>query len=531
MKRRLGWVALAAAVAWSPAAAQDTVSAPRTGTAPAPVAADSPSAQWTPAITASPPLAEDHWAVRAAWRAEAMGLTRFLPAQRNPNRAAVARALADAAAHARTAGERRLTAGWLARWYEEFPEYRPRRADEPVPGSAAAFLRGSAATAGYQHDAGQLAPAIGYSNAEQRRDPRALGTLDDGYASLRIAAGVPWLSVEAEPAYRAGAVVLRSGDAAVGFGAFQLSAGREPVGYGYGRTGGIVLSDPEPFTRGELETARPVRLPWLFRALGPATLHLFGGAVNDPARHATDPYLWGMRVAIQPHPRVTLAVNRASIFGGDSARVTATNLLKMLIGQVHSSTFENQVVSGEVRYRLPTDRIVPATAYLEWGADDAAGAIQSEPGRVIGVFFPALPGAPQAGAGAEYTFFKHACCEHGPWYFNFSFPGNWALHDQPLGHPLGGEGAEYAVYGNADLLDARLRIDARAFIADRSVASLLTYGGGNLFAPEHAGRSHGGWLKGELRLGPRLEATALASLEQGSGWREEHGQLLLSWLF
>jgi hypothetical protein len=205
----------------------------------------------------------------------------------------------------------------------------------------------------------------------------------------------------------------------------------------------------------------------------------------------------------------------------------------MLVGVVRS-TFENQVLSLDARYRLPTERVLPATAYVEWGADDAAGALDETPGRVIGLFVPALPGAPQVGAGAEYTYFKHWCCGHGPWYLNFTLPGNWAAHGRPLGHPLGGEGSEYAAYAQADLWDARLRLDARGFVRDRSDRSLVGvvyHGGGNLFTPQRAGRGTGGTAQAALRLAPRAELRAAGMLESGDGWREQSLSTSLAWTF
>ncbi|HEX8243092.1 MAG TPA: hypothetical protein VF541_06345, partial [Longimicrobium sp.] len=75
------------------------------------------------AFAASPTLPFEHWAVQAARRAEAMGLTRFFPAQRAVPRAQVADALADAAANGFDPAVRRLAEGWQARFREEFPEY------------------------------------------------------------------------------------------------------------------------------------------------------------------------------------------------------------------------------------------------------------------------------------------------------------------------------------------------------------------------------------------------------------------------
>ncbi|HEX8903505.1 MAG TPA: capsule assembly Wzi family protein, partial [Longimicrobiaceae bacterium] len=256
----------------------------------------------------------------------------------------------------------------------------------------------------------------------------------------------------------------------------------------------------------------------------------FAGPVNDSTRHPTGPTLWGMRVAAQPHPRLTLGANRGAMFGGTGDPVTVGRIAKMLVGVVHS-TFENQVISLDARWRLPTDRVLPATAYLEWGADDAAGALDETPARVIGLFLPALPGAPEAAAGVEYTYFKHGCCGHGPWYLNSTFPGNWAVRGRPLGHPLGGEGSEYAAYAHADLLEARVRVEGRAWIADRSARSIRRYGGGNLFTPERTGRATGGRLEGAWRVRPRADLRAEWTLEDGDGWREQMLRASLAWLF
>ncbi|HEU4557237.1 MAG TPA: hypothetical protein VFS20_05285, partial [Longimicrobium sp.] len=76
-----------------------------------------------PVFRASPLLPFEHWAVQAARRAEALGLTRFFPAQRSVPRAQVARALHEAARSASTPAVRRVAEGWRDRFVEEFPEY------------------------------------------------------------------------------------------------------------------------------------------------------------------------------------------------------------------------------------------------------------------------------------------------------------------------------------------------------------------------------------------------------------------------
>jgi len=475
-----------------------------------------------PDFHASPLLPFEHWAVQAARRAEAMGLTRFFPAQRAVPRAAVARALEEAARNAESPALQRLTAGLAARFQDEFPEYGGYRGFGP------ATLLGGSAAVGYDRATGRLAPVAGYQGLGARPEP--LPDVSDPRATLALGLATEWAAVSGEGAYRGGEAVVRGWDAAVGAGAFQLSVGREPVGYGYGEGGGIVYSNPDALPRVELQTTRPIRLPWVLRGIGPVTVHTFAGPVSDPARHPTNPYLWGFRAAVQPHPRLTFAANRGSMFGGDGDPTTFGRVLKMLVGVVHSE-FENQVISFEGRYRLPTDRVLPVTAYMEWGADDAAGALDETPARVIGLFLPSLPGAPEAGMGVEYTFFKAGCCGHGPWYQNTTFPGAWAAHGRPLGHPLGGEGAEYAAYAQADLAGARLHLDGRAYLRDRTAGSLARYGGGNLFTPDREGRARGGSLEAALRLRPRADLRAGFALEDGDGWREQSFHAALAWLF
>jgi hypothetical protein len=267
----------------------------------------------------------------------------------------------------------------------------------------------------------------------------------------------------------------------------------------------------------------------VLRVFGGVTLHTFMSPVGGE-RHPDEPWLWGARLAFQPHRRLTFAVNRASIFGGETG-VTARRLAGMFVGVIRGTTFENQVLSLEGRWRLPTDALLPATAYLEWGADDGAGALHEMPARVGGILFPALPGLPEVSAGAEYARVEDLCCGHGPWYFNSTHPGNWARGTAPLGHPLGGQGWEAAAYARADLLASRLRMHVRGFARERSDAGLDTLGGGNLYSPQRTGGSTGFAADAAYRFAPRAELRAAARREAGDGWSERAFEAAVSVFF
>ena len=466
---------------------------------------------------ASPLLPPDHWAVAAAARAEALGLlSLYLPAQRAVPRATVCEALREAARRASTdePAWRDVTAGWLARFSAEFPVGRAATQE-----SALRWLGGSGGL-DYVGHAGVLEPGFGLF--EGRKDP--IHVADASELALRGAAAVSLagrFTAVAEPAAATDGVHIPRWEAVAALGLVTLAAGDQPVGYGYGRSGGIVLSG-QPLRRAELQTPRPVLLPGPLRLFGPASFHTFVSRFGEE-RHPGDPYFWGMRAALQPHPRLTIAVNRAAMFGGDSINtpVTARNLAGMLVG-VLSRDFENQIVSADFRFRAPTEAVLPMTLYLEWGSEDAAGAWWAVPAQVMGVYLPVIPGVPSLAAGVEWTRFDIHCCGNPPWYLHGAFPGGWASRGAPLGHPLAGEGWEALLYASAELADGRGRVEGRTFRRSRGMDGYVNtiQRAGNLFAPTRSGISWGADVRGAWRPTPRTELTASIFRDAGEGWSE-----------
>ena len=483
-------------------AAQDTAAAVVTG--------DLPSFQRS---GASPFLGPDHWAVRAAERAEAMGLVPgYFPAQGAVPRHVVSAALAEAAWRARERGDARLlelAGGWERRFAEEF-----REAYAPV------FLVDGELGAGAQSLEGRIAPGRRREEGEPRtRIPDVEGWTAAG--RLAVIAGP--LAAEVDAAAREDRLDAAQWEVAGGVGPLLVSVGERPVAYGPARSGGVVFSGAAPVERVEVQTARPLRLPGFLRAVGPVTLQTFVGRL-DEARHPGGPYLWGARAAFRPHPRLTFGINRGSIFGGDSARsVTLRSVAEMVVGVLGDSS-ENQVVAVDGRWRLPTEGVIPLTAYLEWGADDGSGAWWDSPAIVGGLSAPALPGLPQVGVGVEGTWIADQCCGHNPWYSHVAFRGNWAHEGVPLGHPLGGPGREAMVFAHADLAGAALRLETRGFVRERIESR-------NLYAPDRLGESVGGEVGAALRLFRRGELRLRFAREQGDEWHQQELSAGVSVLF
>lgn len=462
-------------------------------------------------LLASPPLPADHWAVQAAARAEALGLAaRYQPAQGSVPRMAVAAALREAAERApmENPALAALTRAWYERFVEEFPEAR-----DP---SWAPRLLGSSAGAGFRGRSGFAAAGRGLDVDVRRTGATLRPDLREGFASASLAARLlPGVQLFAVPEARTDGVRLVRADLIAGWGPVELSLGRGQVAYGSAVGGGVVFSGMGILDRVELQTTRPLALPSVLRYLGPATFQTFATRLREP-RHPGDPYLWGARGTVRPHPRITVGIQRGSMFGGDSADAPTTvgNLLRMLYGGIGGYGFENQVVSVDFRVRAPTEEVVPVTLYLEWGADDASGAWHREPAIITGFAVPAVPGLPQLALGFEGTFFPHRSFKNPPWYRHGTFYGDWASGDLPLGHPMGGEGSQFLVFARSELADARVRLDGRLFTRHR--------GQDGLYVPGRKGRSSGVDLRGAWRVAPRSELQLSAYHEAGSGWTEQH---------
>lgn len=453
-------------------------------------------------------LSPDHWAIDAVLRAEALGLLNApLPFRAALSVDHVARALDEAVASAR--GQDALvplTEGWRDRFYREFGGLL-------ASGDAGARLIGLHARLEGVSGAGRAAPGFGEigagrSGATPVEDETWLG--GEGEASMTLGS---WSAIMARSAVNTEGVHLRRFGLAAGWGNWKASIGRQPVGLRKAPAAGLLLSGGVVLDRLSLRRERPTVLPGWLDVLGPVGAEIFVSRLWDDDRHDREPFLWGGTLSIQPFPRLGLAVHRTAMLGGVGydEPLTLQSFIDMLIGRVANLGFENQLVSVEARYRLPTEGWLPLTGYLEWGAEDAAGGWWDVPGRVIGLESPAIPGLESLAVGAAYTAIADHCCGNSPWYRHWAFPGTWAAGDQPLGHPLGGEGWEWLAYGTFDRPQAGYRVEAQLFHRDRA--------GQNLFVPGR-GRSDGVAFAASWRERPGLEATVHARVEAGPGWSE-----------
>lgn len=455
-----------------------------------------------------PSLPWTHWAVEAARRVDGMGLvTDYLPAQRVVPLEAVAAALREAMERAPIEAPYAadLAAQWNARLQREFP-----RILGPLAADSGGFALDARVDVGVGAREGAVAPGTG------EIEPHRTGALP--LPDLSTALGDAWIG--ARQGRHLGVSLVTGADAegarlgrlevAAAAGAWRASAGRIPVGYAYGFGGGTMFTGAVPVDAVQVYTRRSARAPGFLSAIGPVSFHGFFGQLRDD-RHQDEPMIWGASAQVRPHHRVTLAVNRGSLFGGDQA-VTFRRVVDMLVGRVTGIGFENQIVSVSVKFLAPSEAVVPLELYVEWGAEDAAGAWRDVPGVITGIWTPGLPFAPWLSAGFEYTTMASSCCGNPSWYRHWSFNGSWASRDEPLGHPLGGAGREAMAHMTIEVPQADLAMNGRVFQRRREAE--------NLYSPGRAGTSRGGAIGATWFATPRLRAELDGSIEDGEGWRE-----------
>lgn len=299
--------------------------------------------------------------------------------------------------------------------------------------------------------------------------------------------------------------------AVLGLGAIGVWAGRRELGYGVGQGGGIVL-DHTRLDGAGVFLERPLRLP----VVGPIRFEMHVSQIENVLNYlnvqrTTDPYFWTARGTIEPHPRVRLGLSRGMIFGGEgNVEVTAGRVLGQLVGIYTSDedddSFAAQTASIDVRVILRKGRM-PASAYVEWGADDGYGAVWRTPGITAGIEFSALP-ARDIAFGIERTEFVRSNGLNGHWYQNAWFRGGWADGGSALGHPLGGHGREWRVFVNGG---APVRgITAAAAVYQR------WRGDNNLFSPQRHGTSAGAAGNIDARITKLIRVVVAGEFERGS---------------
>ena len=363
---------------------------------------------------------------------------------------------------------------------------------------------------------GVAAPGSGFIRGEDftgaRELPDRSGLVGEFHASALTSRAALQLSLS----YHDTDVSLRGTHAVAALGNVNLWAGNRRLRFG--NENGFVLSGAIDVSGGGLFLNEPVRLPWIFRHLGPFRFELFLSQM-DSSGIVQDPFFWGARGSIQPTRNLILGLNRAAIFGGDGNSGSLLDFLEMLVGGYGGELgeFENQVVSADFRWVLPSDQ-QSIELYGEWAADDGSGMWHLAPALRAGIALPALAGWRHGFASVEGAYMGAKPANYNTyWYRNVYFRGSWAKDDVLLGHPLGGHGREIRLSLGSDLGLGKLQLRASGFARER--------GDENTWSPERAGNSLGVTTMINARW-RALDLSLRGEFEKAGGWKSNQLRLL-----
>jgi hypothetical protein len=455
----------------------------------------------------SPFLPHTHWSMAAARRLHAAGLTPegFDPGSGVITIARMRDALAYASTHAETSPLKNVSSGLYARYTAEF-------GDGAADGSVAVLH--AEGSAGVRERTGAV--SVGRLTADGGWDPPMPTPDSHGAAAvLDFDVSIPHLALTS----------AMDVDRNVRFNTLALSAsthgwaafgGRLAPGNRTTESGSVTVQGDVAFNGGGLFRTDPMHLPGFLRGIGPVGFEtMLARAHGQP--NVFEPWFWATRASIEPFSWMGLHATRGVYIGSlvEGEPLSAADVARVLIGQNARTSADdyadNQLVALDGWFRSPSHS-VPLMFYWDWGSDDSSGAWWEVAGRVLGLRLAAVPSVPFLGVGVERVAFDPPGDDHGPFYRHDQFRAGWSEQRVLLGHPIGGNGRETAVYANASLLDSDLLVNARGYSGARGIW--------NVYAPTHAGRFKGADVSVDYSLNGNTRARAHWAREWGGSWSQ-----------
>jgi membrane-associated phospholipid phosphatase len=183
---------------------------------------------------------------------------------------------------------------------------------------------------------------------------------------------------------------------------WQFTFGKQSLWWGAARGGAFLFSDnAEPIYMFRASQTAPVRLPWIFRYLGPMKLDFFFGKLSGnqfPPR----PLIHGEKISFQITPNLELGFSRTSEFGGVGRPLTLGAVWESYVAYSTSVGYAANRSPGkrtggfDLSYKIPFVRNW-LTIYADSLTSDDPSPIDA-PRRAslnAGLYMPRLPGLPK----------------------------------------------------------------------------------------------------------------------------------------
>lgn len=252
---------------------------------------------------------------------------------------------------------------------------------------------------------------------------------------------------------------LHRGYAKINIFNFEIQAGRDSLWWGPCYHGGLVMSNnAKPFDMIKLSNPEPVLLPWIFSYLGPTQFNLIFSQLGDKRKGTwkVNPFLYGLRLNIKPHPYLELGATHLVMFGGPGRRdLSAGDYLKTLYSNTNLDgelTDSNQEFAADIVLTLPDIKKYIFIAdglrlYFEWGGEDQGYPPDRRAGiGGLAIFNPfGLEGAVLRGEYARIS----PSSQPGCWYVHRSWPMYY--EGRVFGHHAGTDSDDIFVQWSHDI--------------------------------------------------------------------------------
>lgn len=238
----------------------------------------------------------------------------------------------------------------------------------------------------------------------------------------------------------------------------ELEAGRDSLWWGPGYHGALLMSNnARPFDLIKLSNPEPVLLPWIFSWLGPAQFNLIFSQLNDErtGSELANPFLYGLRLDIKPHPYLELGATHLVLFGGPERRdLSFEDILKTLYSNTNrdgQKTDSNQEIAVDFALTFPNIKNYVLLAdglkiYCEIGAEDTG--FLPDRRAYIGGFALYKPFAlERAVLRGEYANLSPNSVP-GAWYDHGSYPMRY--EGNLFGHHAGNDSEDFFVEWSQD---------------------------------------------------------------------------------
>ena len=232
----------------------------------------------------------------------------------------------------------------------------------------------------------------------------------------------------------------------LGHGDFEIQAGRFPVRWGHGKSGGLIIGGSQyPMDQIQIRNTIPTELPSVLKHLGPIQFSAILARLSGSQRFPHS-FFSGARMTIHPFTWFELGYNQAVILGGDGApELSFTEGIVEVLGRrtrdQTQSNNSNRNGSLDGRIIFPRGIELYAELFLE---DCCGGGWLRDLSNMVGVLFP-RQNAKDVGFRFEWVRTTEIT------YRNGIFTSGYADRGHSIGHPIGPDAMGFYLFTQYEL--------------------------------------------------------------------------------